>query len=176
MSVTNKMSLKPSITRHGLVDDLALALAVSLSAALLAGCGSTKEKTKPEPRVVLATFEGQSVDQVRTALMVACTQEKWTIRSKTGEVSCHNNKLESRRYDVIERMVNDPVGQRYSENIQFEIAEDGTTVRANGRAWVQYVVPGGFFTSATIKTMDLEDDPAIEQIRKILKNAKGKVN
>ena len=176
MSVTNKMSLKPSITRHGLVGHLVLALAVTLSAALLAGCGSTKEKTKPEPKVVSATFDGQSVDQVRTAIMVACTQEKWTIRSKTGEVSCHNNKLESRRYDVIERMVNDPVGQRYSENIRFEIVEDGSTVKSNGRAWVQYVVPGGFFTSATIKTMDLEDDTAIEQIRKFLTNAKGKVN
>jgi len=151
-------------------------LAVALLAALLTGCGSTKEKTRPEPRIVSATFDGQSVDQARTAIMVACTQEKWTIRSKTGEVSCHNNKLESRRYDVIERMVNDPVGQRYSENIQFEIVEDGTTVKANGRAWVQYMVPGGFFTSATMKTMDLEDDPAIEQIRKFLTNAKGRVN
>lgn len=175
MSVTNKMTLKPSITRHGLVGDLVLALAVTLSAALLAGCGSTKEKTKPEPRVVSATFEGQNVDQVRTALMVSCTQEKWTMRSKTGEVSCHNNKLESRRYDVIERMVNDPVGQRYSENIQFEITQENTTVTAKGRAWIQYVVPGGFFTSATIKTMDLEDDPAIEQIRKFLTNANGKL-
>ena len=176
MSITNKMSLKPSITRNGRAGDFALALAISLPAALLAGCGSTKEKTKPEPKVVSATFDGQSVDQVRTAIMVACTQEKWTIRSKTGEVSCHNNKLESRRYDVIERMVNDPVGQRYSENIRFEIVEDGSTVKSNGRAWVQYVVPGGFFTSATIKTMDLEDDTAIEQIRKFLTNAKGKVN
>ena len=171
MSVTNKISLKPSITRHG----LAFALGVVLPAALLIGCGSTKETTKPEPRVVTATFDSQSVDHVRTALMVACTQDKWTIRSKTGEVSCHNNKLESRRYDVIERMVNDPVGQRYSENIQFEITEDSTTVTAQGRAWIQYVVPGGFFTSATVKTMDLEDDQAVEQIRKLLKNAKDKL-
>ena len=141
----------------------------------LTGCGGTKEKPKVEPRVVSATFEGQTVDQVRTALMVACTSEKWTIRSKTGEVSCHNNKLESRRYDMIERMVNDPVGQRYSENIQFEISEDGGSVQAKGSAWIQYVVPGGFFTSATIKTMDLDDDQAIEQIRKFLTNASGKL-
>ena len=171
MFVNDKMSMKPSLTRsiirHGLV--------LAVGAAFLTGCGSSKEKTKPEPRVVSATFAGQSIDQVRTALMVACTQEKWTMRSKTGEVSCHNNKLESRRYDVIERMVNDPVGQRYSENIQFEMAEDGSTVTAKGRAWVQYVVPGGFFTSATVKTMDLEDDQAIEQIRKLLTNAKGKL-
>ena len=176
MSVTNKMSLKPSITRHGLVGDLVLALAVTLSAALLAGCGSTKEKTKPEPRVVSATFEGQNVDQVRTALMVSCTQEKWTMRSKTGEVSCHNNKLESRRYDVIERMVNDPVGQRYSENIQFEITQDNTTVTATGRAWIQYVVPGGFYTTTVVNTIDLQDKEALGQIRKLLTNAKGKVN
>lgn len=148
----------------------------ALAALMMTGCGSSKEKTKSEPSIVSATFSQQSVDQVRTALMVACTQEKWTIRSKTGEVSCHNNKLESRRYDVIERMVNDPVGQRYSENIQFEITQDGTTVTATGRAWIQYVVPGGFFTSATVKVMDLEDDPAIEQIRKLLTNAMGKVN
>ena len=141
----------------------------------LTGCGGTKEKPKVEPRVVSATFEGQTVDQVRTALMVACTSEKWTIRSKTGEVSCHNNKLESRRYDVIERMVNDPIGQRYSENIQFEISEDGGSVQAKASAWIQYVVPGGFFTSATIKTMDLDDDQAIEQIRKFLTNASGKL-
>ena len=141
----------------------------------LTGCGGTKEKPKVEPRVVSATFEGQTVDQVRTALMVACTSEKWTIRSKTGEVSCHNNKLESKRYDVIERMVNDPVGQRYSENIQFEISQDGTAITAKGSAWIQYIVPGGFFTSSTLKTMDLDDDPAIEQIRKLLINAKGKV-
>lgn len=151
-------------------------LAVLCAALVVGGCGTPKEKPKPEPKIVTATFEGQTVDQVRTALMVACSNEKWTIRSKTGEVSCHNNKLESRRFDVIERMVNDPVGQRYSENIRFEIVEDGSTVKSNGRAWVQYVVPGGFFTSATIKTMDLEDDTAIEQIRKFLTNAKGKVN
>ena len=168
MSVTNNTSFNPFLTRHGLV--------VALAAALLAGCGSIKEKIKPEPRVVTATFESQSVDQVRTSLMVACTQEKWTIRSKTGEVSCHNNNLESRRYDVIERMVNDPVGQRYSENIQFDITQDGSSVTAQGRAWIQYVVPGGFFTSATVKTMDLGDDTAIEQIRKLLTNAKGKLN
>lgn len=160
--------LTPSTIRRG--------VSLALVAVVLSGCGSTKETTKPEPRVVTATFDSQSVDQVRTALMVACTQDKWTIRSKTGEVSCHNNKLESRRYDVIERMVNDPVGQRYSENIQFEITEDSTTVTAQGRAWIQYVVPGGFFTSATVKTMDLEDDQAVEQIRKLLKNAKGKLN
>lgn len=150
-------------------------IAVACSVLALVGCGSSKEKPKPEPKSVTATFEAQSVDQVRTALMVACTQDKWTIRSKTGEVSCHNNKLESRRYDVIERMVNDPVGQRYSENIQFEISEDGGLVQAKASAWIQYVVPGGFFTSATIKTMDLDDDQAIEQIRKLLTNAKGKL-
>ena len=151
-------------------------MALACVGLLLAGCGSTKEKTKPEPRTVSATFAGQSVDQVRTALMVACTNAKWTIRSKTGEVSCHNNKLESNRYDVIERMVNDPVGQRYSENIQFVISEDGSAVIATGRAWIQYMVAGGFFTSATVKTMDLEDAPAIEQIRKLLIDAKGKLN
>ena len=150
-------------------------IAVACSVLALVGCGSSKEKPKPEPKTVTATFEAQSIDQVRTALMVACTQDKWTIRSKTGEVSCHNNKLESRRYDVIERMVNDPVGQRYSENIQFEISEDGGLVQAKASAWIQYVVPGGFFTSATIKTMDLDDDQAIEQIRKFLTNASGKL-
>ena len=158
------------------VSCLKTTFALACVGLLLVGCGSTKEKTKPEPRTVTATFEAQSVDQVRTALMVSCTNEKWTIRSKTGEVSCHNNKLESRRYDVIEKMVNDPVGQRYSENILFEITQDGTTVTAQGKAWVQYIVPGGFFTSATVKTMDIEDDAAIDQIRKLLTNAKGKVN
>lgn len=171
MLVINKMSLNPSLARstirHGLT--------VAIAAALLAGCGSTKETTKPEPRVVTATFEAQSIDQVRTALMVACTDAKWTIRSKTGEVSCHQAKLDSRRYDEIERMVNDPVGQRYSENIQFEITQEGGIVTAKGRAWIQYVVPGGFFTSLTIKSVDLEDKPAIEQIRKFLEHAKGKV-
>lgn len=172
MFVTNKISLNPSLTPSSIRQGLALAVA----AVLLAGCGSTKESTKPEPRIVTATFDSQNIDQVRTSLMVACTQEKWTIRSKTGEVSCHNNKLESRRYDVIERMVNDPVGQRYSENIQFDITQDGSTVTAQGRAWIQYMVPGGFFTSATIKTMDIADDAAIDQIRKMLTNAKGKLN
>lgn len=158
-----------------MVSTFKTSMAVACSVLALAGCGSSKEKPKPEPKTVTATFESQSIDQVRTALMVACTNEKWTIRSKTGEVSCHNNKLESRRYDVIERMVNDPVGQRYSENIQFEISEDGGSVQAKGSAWIQYAVPGGFFTSATIKTMDLDDDQAIEQMRKLLRNANGKL-
>lgn len=158
-----------------MVSTFKISMAVACSVLALVGCGSAKDKPKPEPKSVTATFEAQTIDQVRTSLMVACTQDKWTIRSKTGEVSCHNNKLESRRYDVIERMVNDPVGQRYSENIQFEISEDGGSVQAKASAWIQYVVPGGFFTSATIKTMDLDDDQAIEQIRKFLTNARGKL-
>ena len=168
--------MKPWLIKlSSMVSTFKTSMAVACSVLALAGCGSAKENPKPEPKTVTATFEAQSVDQVRTALMVACTQDKWTIRSKTGEVSCHNNKLESRRYDVIERMVNDPVGQRYSENIQFEISEDGGSVQAKGSAWIQYVVPGGFFTSATIKTMDLDDDQAIEQMRKLLRNANGKL-
>ena len=158
-----------------MVSTFKTSMAVAYSVLALVGCGSSAEKPKPAPKSVTATFEAQSIDLVRTALMVACTNEKWTIRSKTGEVSCHNNKLESRRYDVIERMVNDPVGQRYSENIQFEISSDGGAVTAKGHAWIQYVVPGGFFTSATIKTMDLDDDQAIEQIRKLLRNANGRL-
>ena len=158
-----------------MVSTFKTSMVVACSVMALAGCGSSKEKPKPEPKSVTATFEAQSIDQVRTALMVACTNEKWTIRSKTGEVSCHNNKLESRRYDVIERMVNDPVGQRYSENIQFELSQDGTTVKVKGHAWIQYMVAGGFFTSSTLKTLDLDDDQAIEQIRKLLINAKGQV-
>lgn len=172
MLLIDKMHLNPSLATTTIRYGLGLAMA----AALLTGCGSSNEKTKPEPRVVTATFEAQSVDQVRTALMVACTQEKWTVRSKTGEVSCHNNKLESRRYDVIERMANDPVGQRYSENIQFDITQEGTTMTAQGRAWIQYVVPGGFYTSSTVKTIDLEDDLALEQIRKLLTKAKSELN
>ena len=162
-----KVSLKSSVFK--------MIGAFTCAGLALTGCGGTKERPKVEPRVVSATFEGQTVDQVRTALMVACTNEKWTIRSKTGEVSCHNNKLESKRYDVIEAMVNDPVGQRYSENIQFDLSLDGTTVTAKGRAWIQYMVAGGFFTSSTLKTLDLDDDQAIEQIRKLLINAKGQV-
>lgn len=168
MFVTTKMSIDTSLLRRGLI--------CAAAAVLLVGCGSTKEKSTPEPRVVTATFASESVDQVRTALMVACTQEKWTIRSKTGEVSCHNNKLESKRYDVIEKMANDPVGQRYSENIRFEITQDGTTVTAQGRAWIQYVVPGGFYTTTLVNTIDLEDEEALEQIRKLLTHAGGKVN
>ena len=162
-----KVSLK-----HSLLNIIA---ALAFAGFALTGCTGAKEKPKVEPRVVIATFEGQSIDQVRTALMLACTNAKWTIRSKTGEVSCHNNKLQSRRYDVIEAMVNDPVGQRYSENIQFELSQDGTKVTAKGRAWIQYMVAGGFFTSSTLKTMDLDDDVAIDQIRKLLIDAKGKV-
>ena len=158
-----------------MVSTFKTSMAVACSVLALAGCGSSKEKPKPEPKSVTATFEGQSIDQVRTSLMVACSNEKWMIRSKAGEVSCENTKLASRRYDEIERMVNDPVGQRYSENIQFEISENGGSVQAKGSAWIQYVVPGGFFTSATIKTMDLDDDQAIEQIRKLLRNANGKL-
>lgn len=167
MFVNPNMTLNASLIRQG--------LALAMAAVMLTGCGSSKPTAKPAPRAVMATFDGQSVDQVRTALMVACTNEKWTIRSKAGEVSCHNNQIESRRYDVIERLANDPVGQRYSENIRFEIEEDGATVSAKGQASIQYVVSGGFFTSATLKTVDLDDDPAIEQIRKILTLAKGKL-
>ena len=158
-----------------MVSTFKTSMALACSVLALVGCGSSKETPKPEPKSVTATFEAQSVDQVRTSLMVACSNEKWVIRSKTGEVSCENTKLASRRYDEIERMVNDPVGQRYSENIQFKISADGAMVAVNGRAWIQYVVPGGFFTSATIKTMDLDDDQAIEQIRKLLTHAKGKL-
>lgn len=172
MKVSMRMSMKDWM-RFSMLKTFA---ALACAGLVLAGCGSTNEKAKPELRVVNATFEGQSVDQVRTALMVACTNEKWTIRSKTGEVSCHNSKLESRRYDVIERLVNDPVGQRYSENIQFELSQDGTTVKVKGHAWIQYMVAGGFFTSSTIKTLDLDDDQAIDQIRKLLIHAKGKVH
>ena len=172
MLLIDKMHLNPSLAKTSIRYGLALAMA----AALLTGCGSTKEKVKSEPVVVSATFEGQTIDQVRTALMVACTNDKWTIRSKTGEVSCHNNKLESKRYDVIEKMANDPVGQRYSENIRFDITQDGTTVTAQGRAWIQYVVPGGFYTTTVVNTIDLQDEEALGQIRKLLTNAKGKVN
>lgn len=150
-------------------------LAALCAALMVAGCGTPKEKPKPEPKIVTATFEGQTVDQVRTALMVACSNEKWTIRSKTGEVSCENTKLASRRYDEIERMVNDPMGQRYSENIQFDISADGATITAKGHAWIQYVVPGGLYTSATVKTLNLDDDQATEQVRKLLTNAKDKL-
>ena len=150
-------------------------LAALCAALMVAGCGTPKEKPKPEPKIVTATFEGQTVDQVRTALMVACSNEKWTIRSKTGEVSCENTKLDSRRYDEIERMANNPLGHRYSEHIQFEIVQDNNLVTAKGHARIQYEIPGGPFSPISIHTMDLNDDQAADLIRKLLKAAKGSV-
>ncbi len=143
--------------------------------AILSGCG-TSEPAKPKEapsRPVQATFNGVTPGEVRTRLMVVCTEDKFQITSTQPDILCTKNIDNYHRERLIEQAVDNEFATNFREGMKFVISQKSPDVGVVATSFTQYTMLGGFTTGAELKTRDLVDDASFTLLTEVIRRAGG---
>ncbi len=147
----------------------------ALALVILSGCGaSAPAKKKVDPsRPAEATFKGTTAGQVRTRLMVICTQDKFQIHSTQPDLICLKNVDSTLRERLIEQTIDSEFASNIRDGMKFVLTQNDGDVTVVATSITQFTMLGGFTTGAEVKNRDLVDDASFTLITEALRRADG---